>query len=42
MAHQYLVALDIEIDGSKSLLEAHKISSFVEAEIKKQFQIYMI
>lgn len=35
MAHQYLVALDIEIDGSKSLLEAHKISSFVEAEIKK-------
>ena len=35
MAHQYIVALDVEIDGSMSLLEAHELSSRVEIEIKK-------
>ena len=35
MAHQYIVALDIEIDGNISLLEAHELSSQVEIEIKK-------
>lgn len=35
MAHQYVVALDIEIDGSISLLDAHELSSQVESEIKK-------
>lgn len=35
MAHQYVVALDVEIDGSISLLDAHELSSQVESEIKK-------
>lgn len=34
MAHYYLVALDIEIDGRKSLDEAHRISHEVENSIK--------
>ncbi len=35
MAHLYIVALDVEIDGNLSLLEAHELSSQVEGEIKK-------
>jgi len=35
MAHQYIVALDVEIDGNISLLKAHEISTKVETEIKK-------
>ncbi|MBC8320686.1 MAG: cation transporter [Bacteroidetes bacterium] len=35
MAHQYLVALDIEVDGNITLNEAHNLSSLVEDEIKK-------
>jgi len=34
MAHQYLVALDIEIDGNTTLNEAHKLSHLVEKKIK--------
>jgi cation diffusion facilitator family transporter len=35
MAHYYVIALDIEIDGSKSLDEAHQIGHHVEDYIKK-------
>jgi len=35
MAHQYIVAIDIEIDGDISLFDAHQISTNVENEIKK-------
>lgn len=35
MAHQYLVTLDIEIDGRTSLGDAHKLSHIVENKIKK-------
>lgn len=35
MAHQFIIALDVEIDGNISLIEAHKLSSMVENEIKK-------
>jgi len=35
MAHQYIVAIDIEIDGHTSLHEAHKLSVLVEQAIKK-------
>lgn len=35
MAHYYMIALDIEIDGRKSLNEAHEIAHKVEDEIKK-------
>ncbi len=34
MAHYYVIALDIEIDGSKSLAEAHAIGHMVEDKIK--------
>jgi cation diffusion facilitator family transporter len=35
MAQYYVIALDIEIDGSKSLDEAHQIGHLVEDNIKK-------
>jgi len=35
MAHYYMIALDIEIDGKKSLNEGHEIAHKVEDEIKK-------
>ncbi len=35
MAHYYMIALDIEIDGYLSLFEAHRIGHEVEDEIKK-------
>ena len=35
MAHQYIVAIDIEIDGTTSLFNAHQISTHVENEIRK-------
>ncbi len=35
IAYQYLVDIDIEIDGDVSLHKAHRISSRVEDEIKK-------
>jgi cation diffusion facilitator family transporter len=35
MAQYYVIALDIEIDGSKSLDEAHRIGHLVEDNIKK-------
>ncbi len=35
MAHQYLVALDVEIDGTLSLNEAHALSHTVENKIKE-------
>lgn len=35
MAHQYVITVDIEIDGNTSLREAHQLSSLVENEIKK-------
>ncbi len=38
MAHYYMIALDIEIDGRKSLNEAHEIAHRVEDEIKKQIK----
>ncbi len=34
MAHQYIVALDIEINGNISLDKAHQISTLVEKEIR--------
>lgn len=34
MVHQYVVTLDIEIDGNVSLNEAHQLSRLVENEIK--------
>ncbi len=36
MAHQYLVALDVEIDGNITLNEAHKLSHLVENKIKEK------
>ncbi len=36
MAHQYLVALDVEIDGEVSLNLAHKLSHKVEQRIKEE------
>ncbi|MBU2558236.1 MAG: cation diffusion facilitator family transporter [Bacteroidetes bacterium] len=38
MAHFYMIALDIEIDGRKSLDEAHEISNKVEQEIKHKIK----
>ena len=35
MAHQYLVALDVEIDGTLSLNEANALSHTVENKIKE-------
>lgn len=35
MAHYYVIALDIEIDGSKSLEDAHRIGHHVEDLIKR-------
>jgi cation diffusion facilitator family transporter len=35
MAHQYIVAIDIEIDGDISLFKAHQISTQVEIEIRR-------
>ncbi len=35
MAYQYVVAIDVEIDGENTLHEAHHLSSLVEDEIKK-------
>ncbi|NQU35669.1 MAG: cation transporter [Bacteroidetes bacterium] len=35
MAHQYLIALDVEIDGNLSLHEAHALSHLVENKIKE-------
>jgi len=35
MAHQYIVAIDIEIDGDISLIKAHELSTSVENEIRK-------
>ncbi len=35
MAHQYLVALDVEIDGNVSLINAHKLCHSVEKKIKE-------
>lgn len=35
MAHLYVVALDVEINGNLSLSEAHELSHLVENEIKK-------
>jgi cation diffusion facilitator family transporter len=35
MAHQYIVAIDIEIDGGVSLKTAHELSTSVENEIRK-------
>ena len=35
MAHQYIVEVDIEVDGNISLHDAHLISINVENEIKK-------
>jgi len=34
MAHQYIVDIDIEVEGNISLFEAHEISTYVENEIK--------
>lgn len=34
MAHYYMIALDIEVDGSMSLFEAHKIGHEVEDQIR--------
>ena len=36
MAHQYLVALDVEIDGNITLNKAHKLSRLVENKIKEK------
>jgi len=38
MAHYYVIALDIEIDGKKSLNEAHNISHEVEDEIRRHIK----
>ncbi len=38
MAHYYMIALDIEIDGKKSLNEAHEIAHNVEDEIKSRIK----
>jgi cation diffusion facilitator family transporter len=38
MAHYYMIALDIEIDGKKSLNEGHEIAHKVEDEIKKNIK----
>lgn len=35
LAHYYMIALDIEVDGNLSLFEAHQIGHQVEDEIKK-------
>jgi cation diffusion facilitator family transporter len=36
MGYQYVVAVDVEIDGNKSLQEAHTIAHRVEEEIRKE------
>ena len=38
MAHFYVIALDVEIDGKKSLKEAHQIAHDVEDEIKRNIK----
>ncbi|MCB2208137.1 MAG: cation diffusion facilitator family transporter [Bacteroidetes bacterium] len=38
MAHLYLIALDIEVDGKMSLEEAHELSAEVEQNIKQNIQ----
>lgn len=38
MASYYVIALDIEIDGKKSLKEAHQIAHEVEDEIKRKIK----
>lgn len=38
MAHLYLIALDIEVDGKISLEEAHELSAEVEKNIKQNIQ----
>lgn len=38
MAHLYLIALDIEVDGKMSLEEAHELSAEVEKNIKQNIQ----
>lgn len=35
MSHQYIIALDVEIDGNITLHKAHKLSQCVEHNIKK-------
>ncbi len=35
MAHQYLIALDVEIDGNLTLTEAHEIGARIEKDIKE-------
>jgi cation diffusion facilitator family transporter len=35
LAHYYLIALDVEVDGALSLNDAHKIGIVIEEEIKK-------
>lgn len=35
MAHYYMIALDIEVDGNKSLFEGHRIGHEVEDQIRK-------
>lgn len=35
MAHYYMIALDIEVDGNKTLSESHRIGHEVEAQIRK-------
>jgi cation diffusion facilitator family transporter len=36
IGHQYLVAVDIEIDGRKTLQDAHKLAHEVEEEIRNE------
>lgn len=38
MAHLYLIALDIEVDGKIALDEAHELSAMVEKNIKQNIQ----
>jgi cation diffusion facilitator family transporter len=38
IGHQYVIAVDIEIDGSKSLQEAHDLMQEVEEEIRKDVE----
>lgn len=35
MAHYYMIALDIEVDGNKSLFEGHRLGHEVEDQIRK-------
>lgn len=35
MAHHYMIALDIEVDGNKTLFESHRIGHEVEDQIRK-------